>query len=77
MYKQFIQNNIPLVSIFIFIVIFSIVQLLRPAFLYNTDKSIREFGIGYRNKTIMPIWLFSIFLGILSYTLVMYFITYL
>ena len=76
MYLPFVRNNITLVSITIFIIIFAVVQYIQPMFLYNTDKSIREFGVGYRNKTIMPVWLFSIFLGILSYIMVLGFITY-
>lgn len=76
MLNQFIRNNNTLVSIIIFIVIFSLVPIIKPNFLYNMDNSIREFGIGYRNKTIMPIWLFSILLGILSYILVLYYLTY-
>jgi hypothetical protein len=48
---------------------------MKPAFLYNGDGSIREFGIGYKNKTILPIWLLSIVLGILSYLAVMYFVS--
>ena len=32
--------------------------------------------VGYKNKTILPIWLLSIILGIFSYLVVMYYITY-
>jgi hypothetical protein len=60
MYKNYIKENITFVSIVIFIVLFGIIQLIKPAFLYNKDGSPREFGIGYRNKTILPIWLLSI-----------------
>ncbi len=76
MFKQQINKNIPLVSIIIFIIIFGITQIMKPAFFYNNDGSIREFGIGYKNKTILPIWLFSILLGILSYISIMYFIAF-
>ena len=76
MFKSFIRNNNTLVSIIIFMVIFALTQFIKPDFLYNSDNSMREFGIGYRNKTIMPVWLFSIILGILSYILVLYYLTY-
>ena len=76
MLRTFIRNNITLVSIVIFLVIFSIIQLLKPGFLYNNDGSLREFGVGYKNKTILPLWLFSIVLGILTYVLVLYYLTY-
>jgi hypothetical protein len=74
--RTFIRNNITLVSIIIFLVIFGSIQMFRPGFLYNRDGSIREFGVGYRNKTILPLWLLSLILGILSYLTVMYYLTY-
>ena len=75
MYKQFIRKNVPMVSIILFIIIFGVIQLLKPSFLYNPDGSLREFGIGYKNKTILPVWLLSIVLGILSYVVVLFYIT--
>jgi uncharacterized membrane protein YozB (DUF420 family) len=76
MFRTFTRNNIPLASIIIFISIFALVQMIKPAFLYKPDGSIREFGVGYKNKTIMPVWLFSIILGILSYLFVLYYLAY-
>ena len=73
MYDDFIQKNSILVSILLFLILFGIIQLLKPSFLYNTDGSIREFGIGYKNKTILPIWLLSIILGILCYIIVLFY----
>jgi hypothetical protein len=76
MLRNIIQKNITSVSIILFIVIFSIIQLIKPLFLYNSNGSIREFGIGYKNKTILPIWLLSIVLGILCYLVVMYYVAH-
>ena len=73
MYRNFIRDNVTLVAIILFITIFSMIQLSKPAFLYNTDGSIREFGVGYKNKTILPIWLLSIVLGIVCYLVVVYY----
>jgi hypothetical protein len=53
---------------------FGFIVMIKPAFLYNKDGSIREFGVGYRNKTILPIWLLSLILGIVSYLLVMFYL---
>lgn len=75
MYKQFIRKNVPLVSIILFIIIFGSIQILKPSFLYNKDGSLREFGVGYKNKTILPVWMLSLVLGILSYLLVLFYIT--
>jgi hypothetical protein len=55
---------------------FGAIQMMKPAFLYNKDGSIREFGVGYKNKTILPIWLLSLILGILSYLFIMYYVAY-
>jgi uncharacterized membrane protein YozB (DUF420 family) len=74
MLRRFTRNNITLVSILLFIIIFVIIHIIKPDFLYYKDGSIREFGVGYKNKTIMPLWLFSIILGILSYLAVLYYI---
>jgi hypothetical protein len=74
MYRNFIRDNVTLVSVILFITIFSMIQLSKPTFLYNTDGSIREFGVGYKNKTILPIWLLSIVLGIVCYLIVVYYI---
>jgi uncharacterized membrane protein YozB (DUF420 family) len=76
MLRSFIRNNITITAITLFIIIFAAVHVLRPGFLYKQDGSIREFGVGTKNKTIMPIWLFSIILGILSYLFVSYYIAY-
>ncbi len=76
MLRSFTRNNTMLVSIIIFLVIFGIVQMLQPSFLYNIDGSLREFGVGYKNKTILPLWLFAIVLGIMSYVFVLYYLTY-
>ena len=71
MYRGYIRENVTLVSVVMFIIIFGTIQTMKPACLYNRDGSIREFGIGYRNKTIFPIWLLSLCLGILCYLFVM------
>ena len=50
------------------------IPTLRPVF--NKDGSIRKFGIGYKRKTVIPIWLLSIIFAILAYYLVLYLINY-
>jgi uncharacterized membrane protein YozB (DUF420 family) len=74
MLRTFTRNNTTFVSIVLFLFIFGLVQMLKPNFLYNKDGSIREFGVGYTNKTILPLWLFSIILGILTYVIVLYYL---
>lgn len=72
MRRNFINENATLVAVILFVVIFSAIQMYKPSFLYNSNGSIREFGIGYKNKTIFPLWLFSIVLGIFCYLFVLY-----
>jgi len=72
MLRQFTRNTI-FSSIVIFLVFFWLIQIIKPKFLYKNDGTLRDFGIGYKNKTILPLWLFSITLGILTYILVLYF----
>jgi hypothetical protein len=72
--KNYIRENITLISIILFVIMFGLIVMIKPAFLYNKDGSIREFGIGYKNKTILPIWLLSLILGIISYLFVMFYL---
>ena len=73
MYKEYIEKNTILTAIILYLILFGIIQLLKPGFLYNSDGSIRDFGIGYRNKTILPVWLLAIILGILCYIIVLFY----
>jgi hypothetical protein len=72
--RQFIRKNTTGVSIIIFILLFSLIQVIEPGFLYD-NGTLRQFGIGRKKKTVLPIWLLSIILGILSYLAVIYYIS--
>ena len=74
MYRTFVRKNINLVSIVVFLFLFTFVVLMKPAFLFNKDGSFRNFGIGYKNKTVVPIWFVTIILAILAYFSVLYFL---
>ena len=73
-YRPFIRNNSVLVAIVLFLVLFIFIQFGKPGFLYKSDGSLREFGVGYRNKTILPVWLLSIILGILCYLFILFYL---
>jgi len=70
--KNIIRNNLAGSAIVLYIIVFMLVQYMNPSFLYNEDGSLREFGVGYSSKTVLPIWLIAILLGILSYLFVYY-----
>jgi hypothetical protein len=72
---SFIRKHINTFSILIFIASFLLLNYFQPGFIYNNDGTLREFGLGSKRKTILPIWLISILLGILSYLAVLYYIT--
>jgi len=55
------------ISILVFVGVFSLLVYWKPTFMYKQDGSLREFGIGYRNKTVVPMWLAVIIIAIFSY----------
>ena len=74
---EFIKKNQTLISIILFLIIYFIIQVDHPLFIYNINGSLKQFGVGYKNKTILPVWLLSIVLGILCYIAVKYYTVYL
>ncbi len=72
----FIRQNLTFFSIALFIIIFSAIFFIKPLFLFKPDGSLRDFGVGYKNKTIMPFWLLSIILAIFSYLCFFYFVNF-
>jgi len=77
MFNQFISREaLSIIAIVIFIILFGIINAFRPSIIYNKNLSFRRFGIGYKNKTVIPIWLFSIILAILVYVVVTYLFEY-
>ena len=73
---DFIKKNQTLISIILFLIIYFIIQIDHPLFIYNINGSLKQFGVGYKNKTILPVWLLSIVLGILCYIAVKYYTVY-
>ena len=74
MNRNTIRRNITLLSILLYLGLFVLIVSFRPTFLYNEDGSLREFGIGFRNKTVIPGWVLSIALAIMSYFSVLYYL---
>ena len=76
MLKNFINNNKSLVSIILFLISFIIIILIKPSLIFDKYGKPREFGLGYKNKTIIPIWLLVILFSILSYLIVLCYINF-
>ena len=74
MYRVFKTKNRPTVAILLFIVLITLIQYAKPAFLYKRDGSIRQFGLGSKQKTVVPNWLVALLLAFLSYLFVLYYL---
>jgi hypothetical protein len=74
--KGFVRFHKLSVAIILFLVLFSIIHFIKPGFIYNEEGGFRPFGVGYRHKTVVPIWLVAIFISILSYLAVLYYLAY-
>jgi hypothetical protein len=66
-----VRMNKTLFAISIFLILFTTVHTLKPAFAYGPDGEFRQFGVGYKNKTVLPVWTISIALAIFSYLMVL------
>ena len=76
MNRLFLRNNLTSISILLFVACFVLIQYMQPNFLYDRFGALREFGLGKKNKTIIPIWLVSIILAIFSYLFVLYYLSF-
>ena len=74
--KPFVREHKTSIAIAIFICLFSIIHLVKPSLVYNEEGGFRPFGVGYRHKTVIPIWLISINIAILSYLAVLFYLAY-
>jgi len=70
----YLQKHPTTAAIFVFLILFVALYFTKPKCFFQSDGSMRPFGIGYKNKTILPIWLFSILLGIFCYFSMLYII---
>jgi hypothetical protein len=76
MLRQFVVTNINLVSIIVFLLLFAIILVIKPNIMFDKNGKPREFGIGYKNKTILPLWLAVIILAIISYLAILCYINF-
>ena len=72
--RLFIRRNLNSFAIVLFLILFVGIQVVKPGFLYNHDGSLRQFGVGFNRKTVIPAWLLAIVLARLSYVIVLYYI---
>ena len=75
--KGFVRHHKLNVAVFIFLILFSVVHFIKPGFIYNHEGGFRPFGVGYKHKTVLPMWVVSIILAILCYLTVLIYLNYL
>ncbi len=75
-FQKHIIQNIKSISLLIYVILFILLILNKPIFLFNEDGSVKEFGLSNINKTILPLWLIIIGIAILSYMGVLYYLAY-
>jgi len=61
--------KVVLVSIIGTCVLIALVHFLKPSLIYTETGRIRQFGIGWRKKTVIPIWLTVFIIAIFCYSL--------
>ena len=72
--KLLVRKNRLQFAIVLFLIIFTFIHIQKPSLLYEDDGSFRQFGVGYRKKTVVPIWLISIVVALLSYVMVSFYL---
>jgi hypothetical protein len=72
--KLFIRQNKVNVAIVLFLILFFLIHYVKPGLIYTKEGGFREFGVGYRNKTVIPIWVAAIVLAILCYFSVIFYL---
>ena len=61
-------------SIILFLILYSIINVVKPNFIFDNKKNtVRNFGVGYKNTTVLTLWIVSIALAIFSYFIVIYY----
>ena len=74
MNRMYLRKNITYISVIIFLIFFSMIYYFKPQFAFSDDGTIKNFGVGYKSKTVVPLWLVVIFLAIFIYLGLMYYI---
>lgn len=76
MNRGFVRRNVTGFSILLFIILYMLIQFTKPIVLFEPNGALRSFGVGSTKKTVLPMWLVSIILAILSYLAVLFYLTY-
>lgn len=72
--QRIIRDNVLIFSILLFLAGFFSITYFKPSILFTHNGLIREFGLNNSKKTIIPIWLFTICIAIVSYISIKYYV---
>ena len=70
--RKFMRLNKVNIAIIIFMILFTLIHLYRPILMYTKEGGFRQFGVGYKHKTVIPIWIVAIIIAIFSYLAVLF-----
>lgn len=68
---RFVRQHKAYCAVIIFLILMTLVHIVKPKLVYDELGSFRTFGVGYRHKTIVPIWIVSIIIAIMSYLFIL------
>ena len=76
MNRALVKAHQPAFAIGLFLILYCSILAAKPAFIFNKDGSFRQFGVGRSRKTVIPIWLLALMIGIMAYLLVTYYVAH-
>ena len=71
-----LRKNKLIIAILLYLIIMVTIHYTKPSLVYMPDGSFRQFGVGYKNKTVIPIWVISIIVAILCYLAISYYLLF-
>ena len=59
--------------VILYLILYVLLTYIKPNIIFDNENQIlRQFGVGYNNTTIIPLWLCSILLAIFSYFIIVF-----
>jgi len=68
--RRFIAKHVLLSAAALFVVLFSLLHVWKPSLIYMADGRFRDFGVGYKHRSILTGWGAAIVLALFSYIVV-------
>lgn len=70
-----VRNHKVSVASMLFLLVFIVLHIMEPSIIFDeTTGEYRQFGVGYRHKTILPIWFVVLLVAVFSYLAVTYYV---